>query len=157
MNKTSEDYTILAFDPGTHMGWAVWRGHQIIASGTEHFKEKDMGARFAQAQQFFSKMIDIYGPDLCVYEDVKRWMSAQAARIYGGLTGHLLTEAHHASVPIASYAPTQIKKFATGSGKASKEEMMECCRNATGIIPADDNEADAIWLAKLAVHLMYKH
>jgi len=36
-----------------------------------------------------------------------------------------------------------IKKFATGNGKATKDEMIAACQKNWGIIPFDDNEADA--------------
>lgn len=48
-----------------------------------------------------------------------------------------------------SYSAPSIKKFATGKGNAKKPEMIAAAE-AAGHSPADDNEADAIWLYKLA-------
>jgi hypothetical protein len=44
-----------------------------------------------------------------------------------------------------------IKSRATGNGSAKKEMMIEACCGKLGIIPADDNEADAAWLLVLLV------
>ena len=43
-----------------------------------------------------------------------------------------------------------LKKFATGSGRASKEAMLEIARDRWGVHIADDNEADALWLMEYA-------
>ena len=39
-----------------------------------------------------------------------------------------------------------IKKFASGKGNASKQQMIEAVEDRFGCIVADDNEADAIAL-----------
>jgi Holliday junction resolvasome RuvABC endonuclease subunit len=45
-----------------------------------------------------------------------------------------------------------LKKFAAGSGAAPKERMIELAAEALGRPPIDDNEADAVHLARYAFH-----
>ena len=42
--------------------------------------------------------------------------------------------------------PKVLKKFATGNGNASKEDMKQAYTARSGRQPLDDNEADAAWL-----------
>lgn len=49
---------------------------------------------------------------------------------------------------VAEIPPTVVKKFATGKGNASKEEVMwATARDFPGIEAHDDNGCDALWLA----------
>lgn len=50
-------------------------------------------------------------------------------------------------VPFVLVAPKALKKFATGNGNASKDEMVAACKAAGGV-PANDDEADAFWLRR---------
>src|SRR5690606_18263578 len=55
------------------------------------------------------------------------------------------------NVPYRGYSSTEIKKFATGNGNASKARMQEAAQDAGWWRQGqDDNEVDAIWLLKLA-------
>jgi len=53
-------------------------------------------------------------------------------------------------VNLACYSASEIKKFATGKGNASKGLMVEHAIKL-GFNPIDDNEADAIHLYNLTV------
>lgn len=52
-------------------------------------------------------------------------------------------------IPYVLAAPTSLKKFVTGSGKAEKSQMMLAVFQHFKHIPANDNEADAIGLLYL--------
>lgn len=52
-------------------------------------------------------------------------------------------------------APVQLKKFATGSSKAKKSEIMMCVLDLWGHKAEDDNQADAIVLAQIAKALKF--
>lgn len=64
----------------------------------------------------------------------------------GGVLKVCLVE--HA-IPYLCVPPGLVKKFATGSGAAQKGLMVEAAR-AAGAAPADDNQADAFFLARIA-------
>lgn len=47
-------------------------------------------------------------------------------------------------------SPTQVKKFVTGTGAATKELVQQKVKLRWGIVARDDNEADAYGLAQIA-------
>lgn len=81
---------------------------------------------------------------------------AAVDRMFGGwwLTVDALT-AHHAEPWV--FAPTSVKKLATGRGNAGKDEVVIA---TTKRLPEADatnnNECDAVWLAVAASHLAGK-
>lgn len=44
---------------------------------------------------------------------------------------------------------TNIKMFATGKGNASKDDMIDACKERYNITPVDDNHADAVFILYL--------
>ena len=42
--------------------------------------------------------------------------------------------------------PTTLKKWAAGDGRATKAQMIAACKSRYGIVPVDDNAADACHL-----------
>lgn len=53
-------------------------------------------------------------------------------------------------IPTYLVSPSTIKKAATGSGRATKKQMLAAAR-AAGAPAKNDNEADAYWLARYAL------
>ena len=55
-------------------------------------------------------------------------------------------------VPLYSLAPATLKKYATGSGRASKSDMIAAANRVAsgGSLVKDDNQADAMHMATLA-------
>jgi hypothetical protein len=53
---------------------------------------------------------------------------------------------YEAGIPFALMAPSALKKYATGSGRATKPDMRAALLRRTGIDIRDDNECDAWWL-----------
>lgn len=49
---------------------------------------------------------------------------------------------------VRTIAPTSIKKFATGSGRARKNEMIAAARTKWGVKVHADHEADALWICE---------
>jgi Holliday junction resolvasome RuvABC endonuclease subunit len=66
------------------------------------------------------------------------------------LVRHMLWEE---GIPYVLVAPTTLKKFVTGSGKADKSQMMLAVYKHWAITPANDNEADAIGLLQIGLAL----
>lgn len=64
----------------------------------------------------------------------------------GGVVKVLL---HESGIEYVVVPPAQLKKFATGNSSASKEDMIAHARNQDCIV-ADDNQADAFFLARIA-------
>jgi crossover junction endodeoxyribonuclease RuvC len=89
-------------------------------------------------------------PDIVAYESVNRHAGTMAAHFYGGLLCILEYICLSRGVPCVGVPVGVIKKFATGKGNATKEEMIEAALADGARDIEDDNAADAYWLAKYA-------
>jgi len=137
----------LSLDLATQTGWA-YESAGMVTSGTESFqlKKKDRpGVRFLLFRTWLRDMLVNVKPTKVTYEEVMRWSSGNAAKVYCGLLAILQTECESKQIPYEGVHVGTIKKSATGSGNASKEEMIQAMR-AKGYHPKDDNEADALAL-----------
>jgi Holliday junction resolvasome RuvABC endonuclease subunit len=68
----------------------------------------------------------------------------------GELGGCIRRRLYQLGIPYFEVAPKQLKKYATGSGGASKDDMIVAAETA-GARPSNDDEADAWWLRQMAV------
>lgn len=68
----------------------------------------------------------------------------------GEVGGVLRLLVHEHNISYVDVPPINLKKFATGSTAADKDEMVEAARQA-GAQPSDDNQADAFFLACIAL------
>jgi Holliday junction resolvasome RuvABC endonuclease subunit len=159
---------ILAIDPGTTCGWATLAADGQIESGVVSFKgdtpELDCyGARFnAFAAWVVEKASDVY-PHLIVFED--QHFRGKAATVLGvGYQTRLMSVAYGLQTPLMAVHSQTLKKWATGRGRASKDDMKDAAdfvfrdrhaweqwglpvQNRDSFPPdGDDNEADAILL-----------
>ena len=134
---------VLALDLGTTTGWAT-STHGVITSGTFTAKANRYeggGMRFLRFSRWLEQMLDPI--DAVYFEEVRAHRGTDAAHVYGGLLAHLtsLCEAHnkpYSGIPVGT-----IKKYWTGKGNASKDEMISAA-TLKGFAPVDDNEADAL-------------
>lgn len=143
----------LAIDLGTVTGWAFDCPTEKDLGGRISFQPKrnaHKGQRYSNFDDWLAKLLDTLRPSEVTYEQVMAHSGTYAAHVYGGLQACLCKNAFERRLPIRTYTPTQIKKAATGSGKAKKPEMVRSCIERLGVNPADDNEADARWLLFLA-------
>ena len=142
-------------------GIIVLEGDTIIHS--ECFKSNKNFDRFGQAHEIathIADLLDIHKPDIVAIEGLAFGMSGNVTRDLGGL--QFVIVAHLQEVkkqPVKIVAPLTVKKFATGSGKAKKEQMIESLpeyvlnnflllgvKKTTGLADL----ADAYWIAKVA-------
>jgi len=182
----SGDYVrILGVDLGTNCGIAICDLNkdktvedQLIIAGIWDLSigPYDAGPiRHLRLRQFLA----VTQPDLISYENVKYTPSmgsfqgkmspavivaraATAQEFLGGLKVTLTTWAHGRGVPTQSQDIGSIKKFATGSGVASKLDMIKAANKQFGIALeesseeaarscGDDNVADAIFCCAMGV------
>lgn len=142
-------------------GIIVLEGDVILHS--ECFKSNKDFDRFGQAYQIathIADIVDTYKPDVIGIEGLAFGMRGNVTRDLGGLqfviVAHLQEVKKH---PVKIVAPLTVKKFATGSGRAKKEEMIESLpeyalnefldlgvKKTTGLADL----ADAYWIAKVA-------
>lgn len=141
--------TILSLDLGTTTGWAMRMRDGDIASGVQTFKPQRFeggGMRFLRFKRWLNEIKQsVDGIDLLYFEEVRRHVGVDAAHTYGGLMAHLTAWCEHHNIPYQGIPVGTIKKYATGKGNASKEEMLTAMVKR-GFAPIDDNEADALAL-----------
>jgi Holliday junction resolvasome RuvABC endonuclease subunit len=92
------------------------------------------------------------GCDYAVIEDLPT--HAHGAGLTGMAQGVIRLALWHADVPFATATAATLKKFATGSGTASKADMRMALYKRTGLDLKDDNEVDAYWLRQIGLHLL---
>jgi Holliday junction resolvasome RuvABC endonuclease subunit len=143
---------ILALDCGTKTGWATLRdGH--IESGVQVYDLKrgeSAGMRWLRFDAWLEEIYYLVNPRLIVFEQAHHRGGAATAVGVGFTTKIHEFAARHTieTLPVHSLS---LKKWATGSGRASKGDMIiqvnRLLRAATGITDiTDDNEADAFLL-----------
>ena len=146
---------LLALDLGTKTGWCAGTLETNI-SGTQGFQPQRFeggGMRFLRFHRWLDELQGAADFDECVYEEVRNHKGVDAAHIYGGLWGALTSWCEAKKVPYIGVPVGTIKKFATGKGNASKEEVIAACVE-WGYAPEYDNEADAIALFRQYASLL---
>jgi Holliday junction resolvasome RuvABC endonuclease subunit len=147
--------TVLGVDPGTQTGWAIVRDGKVLGSNTVSFSayaDKGYGAMFVVFRAFLTWAQDRYGPLTAIAYELPFSRGAFTTRITTGMAAHVQERcAAWQCIPIPVNTMT-LKKFATGSGKAKKPEMMLASyqyltpkRDAQTV---SEHEADAIHIAR---------
>lgn len=130
-------YCLFAYDKGDT---------EIIESGTKNFKTRmseSLGKRFVLFRNWLGNVLKKYNVDAVFYEHVYAHSGTQAAHIYGGFLYHLAVLCDDWNVKLHGIGVCEIKKAATGYGRASKQQVMDAVRKYSSNL-TDDNEADAI-------------
>jgi len=155
VTENKANRTLLALDLGSCTGWAMWKDSEV-SSGTINLKKKNSrrfegpGMKFIRFARWLKTMPT---PDIVAFEAIRRHLGVDAAHAYGGYLAHLTAfcESNKTAIPYEGFAVGTIKKRATGNGAASKAMMIDACCGELGIIPSDDNEADAAWILLMLV------
>ncbi len=142
--------TILALDLASRTGWA----HSLGASGVQDFTPRrgdSPGMRWIEFRGWLNRLLDSAPADIIVYEQAHHRGGA-ATHVAHALIGAVESIAAERKIEITSRHTATIKKHATGSGRANKEEMFQAAREKwADRTLADDNEADALWLLDLVL------
>ena len=142
---------ILALDCGTKTGYAtnLLNGE---GSGVVDFKPKAResgGMRFLRFASWLSEMFDLVKPDLVVYE-MPHNRGGSATEVLNGMVAIVQKECASRGIEYTTVHSATLKKFATGSGRAGKEDMVQRAIEVFNKRILDDNEADALWLLEYA-------
>ncbi len=154
--------TVLAIDIGGDMGWAL-RHHGIRTSGIKAFRDNRFeggGMRYIKFVAFLNELKDGLGRiDVVYFEEVNRHRGTAAAHAYGGYLAHLTAWCIQNSIPYSGIPVQTIKKHALGkgSGKGTKKDDMMHAAAEKGWSPANDDEADAMWLLDYVLAEYHSH
>ena len=133
---------ILALDPATQIGF-----HSEETSGSFSLG-KVKPEKLITLYLFLKETIEREKITHVVYEEpIQGHFHATVS--HANLEGIILLVCEMKGMKYMNYTPSAIKKFITGKGNASKEEVIEAVKKL-GYEPVDDNEADAIALYLLA-------
>ena len=140
---------ILAIDQATATGWAVVEGNgQIVASGVWRLADnkrtgESRGMRYLRFWKHLEDSISTYQPRLICHEQTLLRGGA-ATEIANGLKAFILASAEFHGIDVSCVHTTELKRWATGSGRAEKPDMIRAAVRLSGWPVTDDNEADAI-------------
>jgi len=143
--------TVLALDLGTSTGWAWCDGESLecMISGTWRLLNSKSAARetrFINMEESLHVLHAHRRISRVYFEDVRRHLGTDAAHVFGGFKATAAVWCfQNGKIPFEGVGVGTIKKFWTGSGRASKDMMIDECINR-GFKPQTDDEADAIAL-----------
>jgi crossover junction endodeoxyribonuclease RuvC len=153
---------ILAIDPGLSCGWALYQkgvGAESMVSGVWNLSGPGGdGLRFVRLADHMKHQLVVLtsakGGAVVAYEDVRRHLGTLAAHVYGGIIATVQSTCETFEVPYIGIPVGTVKKLATGSGRASKEQMLlACAKRWAGSRVTDHNEADARFIALAAARV----
>ena len=136
---------ILTIDCGTKTGWASLVNGRI-ESGVQYFSLKrgeSKGIRFLRFNTWLVGMLELVKPYVVVYE-MAHFRGGSATEILVGMTTRIEEFCESKSIEYSSVHSATLKKFATGSGRASKQDMMKMASQFFAKVVDSDDEADAL-------------
>jgi Holliday junction resolvasome RuvABC endonuclease subunit len=142
----------LALDIATKTGWA----HSCGISGVQDFKLRrgdSPGMRLIYLRSWLDRFLDETPTKLIGYEQAHHRGGA-ATHVLHSMIGIVEVIAAERDIEVTNRMSREIKKHATGGGKATKEDMIEDAvvrwrKQFPDPLNPDDNQADALWLLDL--------
>jgi Holliday junction resolvasome RuvABC endonuclease subunit len=168
----------LTLDISTHTGWALLEGQEVLESGTTHLatkeeldlqrregKERTLELRFSRLYTLIVHFIKERGVERIVFEDVLFSSTQMQGQLWASLRSTIWAICQEHPIQVFGVPVGTLKVFATGSGSAKKPEMANALASLEpgssvemsgenvflrkrNRVPADDNEIDALWLAR---------
>jgi Holliday junction resolvasome RuvABC endonuclease subunit len=144
---------IIAFDLGRNFAFA----HNLSKRPATHLEVltgETRAHRLGSLSTFLNNLFFDYqsqgspGFDIAVYETPFA-RGRDATRSLWGIAGIIEACATNAGLPVVDVAVPTIKKFATGHGKASKDQMIIAAKRM-GYKGSNEHEADAVCLLRYA-------
>lgn len=142
--------SILALDPATKCGWAYGTldSIQVGVWDLSIRKDESRGMGLIRLKSKLAFLGEI-GIALVVFERPAGRFKNDIV-CHSEKTGVIKAWCEAREIPYRGYSPSEIKMFATGKGRASKNDMIHAAAHKFGREVKDDNEADALALWHLA-------
>ena len=143
---------VLGIDPGSRRcGFGVVARDggrlRVVDSGVLVPGEHPVAERLARILDGLGDVIARARPAEASIEQVFAGVSPRSALVLGQARGVALAASARAGLPVFEYQPSEVKLAFTGSGRASKEQMVRTARALLGVDADLADEADAIALA----------
>ena len=143
---------VLGIDPGSiRCGYGVVardRGRlSVVESGVLVPGEHPLAERLAVILHGLTAVIARARPAEVSIEHVFAGVSPRSALVLGQARGVALAAAAQAGLSVFEYQPSEVKLAFTGSGRASKDQMIRTARTLLGVEADLADEADALGIA----------
>lgn len=138
---------VLGMDPGTrHAGYGVvesdGRRERVLDYGVIDLPETmDHTIRLRTIYDRVLALLDAHHPDACAVEVPFLGQNVQSLRKLVRVEATVMLAAMHREVPVAQYAPAEVKKALVGAGRAAKEQVWFMIRQQLGV--TEDRGLDA--------------
>jgi Holliday junction resolvasome RuvABC endonuclease subunit len=146
--RNTQEYRMLALDVATITGWCTKTASGVWKLAPK--KDESKGMRLIRFKAKLKEICEMEEIKLIVFE-----MPAIAGKFpnFVGMEmmGVLKLFCEENGINHTGYPPKRLKKEVTGNGNASKNDMIEYCKNHYGIDPETDDEADAVCLYHYAI------
>lgn len=161
LSTTPRPNCVLGVDPGLNRtGYAILerssKGPVLREGGViRSTPSLSLAERVLEIGRGLREVIDEFAPQVLAIEQV--FSSAQfpkTAILMAHARGAILYSAADAGLPVVDYAPREVKRLLTGSGKASKEQVQHAIRNELGLdhVLEPNDVADAFAVALCHYH-----
>ncbi|OZC04474.1 crossover junction endodeoxyribonuclease RuvC [Rubricoccus marinus] len=145
---------VLGVDPGTRhtgLGTVTVEGsrERALGASTIHMSgDLDHTIRLQRIYEGVLEAIDAYNPDELAVELPFMGKNAQAMLKLGRAQAAVMLAAMHREVPVAQYAPAEIKKAVVGNGRATKDQVTYMVRQRLALTETYSEDAhDALAIA----------
>lgn len=141
---------VLSLDLGANVGWAVMRTDGAVLYHFKTFpKVGAFGRRHYNFKRWLTEMKQQFGGFCHVVYERNQFTRGNPGIMFQQ-EGILNAWCEHHGISYEGYSCGTIKKHFTGSGRATKEEMMAAAQSL-GYTPAKDHVADALACLSLGV------
>jgi crossover junction endodeoxyribonuclease RuvC len=128
-----------------------------VESGVQDFSKRrgeSNGLMFLRFRKWLQEvMASFKSGELLVAYERAHFRGGAATEVCVGLQTRVQEVAEEMTAQYVPVTTSEVKKFATGKGNADKGQMIEMATGVLGRAPLDDNEADAVHIARWAASL----
>ena len=151
---------VLGIDPGTARtgyGLVLRSGHRLemLAYGClETPSTMVLPQRLLLIEQGMASLIESHRPDIVAVERIFFKRNVQTAFAVGQARGVILMVSARCGLPVAEYAPHEVKQAVTGYGRADKGQVQRMVQTILhlAVLPRPDDAADALAIAICTAH-----
>jgi len=151
---------VLGIDPGTaRTGYGLVQldGHRLQVLGygcLETPSTMVLPQRLLLIEQGLTTLIADHAPDVVAVERIFFKRNVQTAFAVGQARGVILMVSARSGLPVAEYAPHEVKQAVTGYGRADKGQVQRMVQRILGlaVLPRPDDAADALAIAICTAH-----
>ena len=155
--------TVLGIDPGSLVtGYALVRhsGNQFscACSGQIALGSGDLATRLTLLFRELTRILESQRPECVAVESAFHARGARSALVLGHARGVALLAAGLLGIPVAEYAPREVKLAVVGRGSATKEQVQFMVRRLLPLArPPREDEADAMAVGLTHLHRARLH